>query len=82
MCSSSDIQQKLQDDLKIIGRVHDGAHMLELTPSMTFYDIFHVSLLRLYHKGRTPIPPPLPIHREGVCEYEVERAQRQEIMHP
>ena len=58
---------------KVIGRVNDVAYKLELPPSMPIHDVFHVSLLRHYHKGRTPIPPPLPILVEGEYEYEVER---------
>ena len=40
---------------------------------MTPHDVFHVNLLRPYHRGRTPIPPPLPILVEGEYQFEVER---------
>ena len=48
---------------KVLGKVNDVAYRLELPASMPIHDVFHVSLLRPYHKGRTPIPyqrtPPL-----------------------
>jgi hypothetical protein len=64
---------KFVGPFKVVGKVNDVAYRLELPPSLPIHDVFHVSLLKHYHKGRTPIPPPLPIEVEGEYEYEVER---------
>jgi len=64
---------KFVGPFKVLGKVNDVAYRLELPASMPIHDVFHVSLLRPYDKGRTPIPPPIPILVEGEYEYEVER---------
>ena len=53
--------------------MNDVAYKLALPSSMPIHDVFHVSLLKPYHKGNTPTPPPLPILVDGEYEYEVER---------
>ena len=58
---------------KVAAIVNDVAYRLTLPESMPIHDVFHVSLLKPYHKGKTPSPPPLPILVEGEYEYEVER---------
>jgi len=64
---------KFVGPFKIVGKVNDVAYKLELPPSMLIHDVFHVNLLKQYHKGRTPTPPPFPILVAGEYEYEVER---------
>ena len=37
------------------------AYELELPPTMKMHDVFHVSLLKPYHKDGTRQPPPITI---------------------
>ena len=58
---------------KVLKKVNDTAYMLDLPASMPIHNVFHVSLLCAYVKGKTPTPPPVPITVNGELEYEVER---------
>ena len=60
---------------KIFKRIGEQAYELELPPTMKIHDIhdvFHVSLLRPYHEGRTYQPPPVTILLDGEEESEVD----------
>jgi hypothetical protein len=56
----------------IISKVNDVAYKLDLPSTMPIHNVFHVSLLKTYTPGKTPIPP-MPITIDGELEYEVER---------
>jgi hypothetical protein len=56
----------------IIEKINDVAYRLELPPTMTIHNVFHVSLLKAYRPGSQK-PPPLPIEIEGELEFEVEK---------
>jgi hypothetical protein len=56
----------------IISKVNDVAYKLDLPSNMPIHNVFHVSLLKAYTPGKTPIPP-MPIVIEDELEYEVER---------
>ena len=58
---------------EIIEEVNDVAFKLDIPSTMPIHDVFHVSLLKPYKKGKSPTPPPLPIEVDGELEYEVEK---------
>jgi hypothetical protein len=63
---------KFVGPFSITAKVNDVAYKLDLPSTMPIHNVFHVSLLKPYHPGRTP-PPPMPLVVEGELEYEVER---------
>ena len=58
---------------KVLKQVGKQAYELELPPSLKMHDVFHVSLLRLYHEDGTHQPPPVTILLDGEQEFEVEQ---------
>ena len=58
---------------KILNKVGSQAYELELPPTMKMHDVFHVSLLRLYHEDGSHQPPPVTILMDGEQEHEVEQ---------
>ena len=57
---------------EIVEEVNKVAYKLALPPTMTIHDVFHVSLLKPFIKGRTPAPP-IPEEIDGELEFEVEK---------
>ena len=57
---------------KVIKRVGKVAYQLDLPSNLKLHDVFHVSLLHVYHSDGTVQPPP-PILIEGDEEFEVDR---------
>ena len=64
---------KFVGPFEIVEEVNEVAYRLALPTTMPIHDVFHVSLLKPYKQGKTPIPPPLPIEVDGELVYEVER---------
>jgi len=61
---------------KILARIGESASKLDLPPSMTIHNTFHISLLELYHDDKFSsqrAQPPPPIIIEGEPEYELEQ---------
>jgi len=60
---------------KILARIGGSAYKLNLPLSMRIHNIFHISLLELYHNNMLPsqrTQPPAPILIAGEPEYELE----------
>jgi len=57
---------------KILARIGAVAYRLELPDEYTIHNVFHVSLLKPYHKGVNVAPSPPPDWIDGDWEYEVE----------
>ena len=53
--------------------VNDVAYKLELPECMKVHNVFHVSLLKLYHPDPNGTPPPPPEVVDGAFEFTVDR---------
>lgn len=58
---------------KVSENIGPVACRLELPPHWKVHPVFHVSLLKTYHRSGRYQPPPVPVEIEGALEYEVER---------
>ncbi len=58
---------------KVIAKIGEVAYRLELPKNMKCHNVFHVSLLHKFVKGRRYQPPPPPLEVDGELEYEVEK---------
>jgi hypothetical protein len=56
---------------KILARIGAVAYRLELPDEYTIHNVFHVSLLKPYHKGVNVAPSPPPDWIDGDWEYDV-----------
>ena len=62
---------KWMGPFKVVQRVNDVAYELELPKPWKIHKVFHVSLLKPYHKGGRHQPPPPALLVEGEEEFEV-----------
>jgi hypothetical protein len=58
---------------KVTEKVGNVAYRLDLPKNMKCHDVFHVSLLHAFIKGKHYQPPPPPLEVDGELEYEVEK---------
>ena len=63
---------KWMGPFKVLSKVNDVAYRLELPESWRIHDVFHVHLLKPYHKNGTHQPPPPALLVDGEEEFEVE----------
>ena len=56
---------------KVLARIGEVAHRLELPVHLKIHNVFHVSLLRRFVPGKSSIPPAVPA--EANVEYEIKK---------
>ena len=67
---------------KVLERIGEVAYKLDLPETMRIHDVFHVSLLKLYHSdGRAQPPPPCEII-DDEPEWEVEHVLNHRLVNP
>ena len=70
---TSKLLPKYVGPFKVSENIGPVACRLELPPHWKVHPVFHVSLLKTYHRSGRYQPPPVPVEIEGALEYEVER---------
>ena len=67
----SKLWPKFIGPFKVLARIGEVAYRLELPVHLKIHNAFHVSLLRRFVAGKSPIPPAVPV--EANIEYEIEK---------
>ena len=58
---------------KVLERIGQVAYKLELPVTMRIHSVFHVSLLKRYHRDGRWVAPPPPVIIDDEAEWEVDR---------
>src|SRR5436305_2019179 len=83
--SSKKLSHKLKDPFPIIELIGNRATRLQLPKTMKYHNVFHVTLLELYHKSTIEghhQAHPDPVIINGEKEYEIKHVIRSEIRKP
>ena len=56
---------------KVLARIGEVSYRLELPVHLKIHNVFHVSMLRRFVAGKSPIPPAVPV--DANIEYEIKK---------